>query len=139
MQKKYEILDHTADIGLKIYGKNLKQLFQNAALGLFSLISETSCIKSKKKFNINLKAPNIEELLVSWLRELLYIYDAKRMLLCDFKIDKISGGQLEASVSGEPLDIKKHILHMEVKAVTYHQLRVRKTPSGFKAQVIFDV
>jgi len=139
MMKKYEILDHTADIGLKIYGRDLKRLFENAAAGLFSLISETGCVKPKKEFKVKIKAPDIEELLVSWLRELLYRYDTKKILFCDFKIQKISKNSLEAVCKGEKLDIKKHTLKMEVKAITYCQLKIKKTAQGFKAQVIFDI
>ena len=139
MRKKYETLDHTADIGLKIYGKNLRQLFENAAAGLFSLLSDIDSVAPRKEYKVKIKAPDKEELLVSWLRELLYKAVGKNILLRRFKINKIDETSLEAVCLGEPFDMKKHTLRSEVKAVTYYQLKIRKTAAGFKAQVIFDV
>ncbi|MEW5758727.1 MAG: archease [Candidatus Omnitrophota bacterium] len=139
IMKKYEFIEHTADFGLRVYGKNLTDLFINAAVGLFDNIAELRRVKSTKRIIIELKASNLEELFISWLRELLYQFSAKEIILKDFKIKKISDTKLEAEAFGEELDLGKHRLNKEIKAVTYHELSVKKINSGYQAQVIFDI
>lgn len=139
ISKKYEIINHTADIGIKVYGKDLKELFANAAFGMFEIIARLENVKTKKLVKLNLKAPNIEELLVSWLRELLYQYNAKEILFKEFTIEQLSENQIEAKAQGERFDPQKHELKTEVKAVTYHELKVEQAKDGWQAEVIFDV
>jgi SHS2 domain-containing protein len=137
--KKYELIEHTADFGLKVYGKNLAELFRNAAVALFENIGELRRVKSTKKIIIELKALNLDELFIGWLREMLYQFNGKEILLKDFKIKKISDTEISAEVFGEELDLGKHRLNKEIKAVTYHELSVKKTNFGYEAQVIFDI
>jgi SHS2 domain-containing protein len=137
--KKYEIINHTADIGIKAYGKDLKHLFENAAFGLFNIISDTRKVSPKEPFGLELKAPNTEELLVSWLRELLFHFSTKDFIFCKFDIVKITPTSLAATCMGEKLDRQKHELKAEVKAVTYHDLKIEKIKKGFQASIIFDI
>jgi len=137
--KRYEIIDHTADIGLRAYGKDLKQLFANAACGMFGILADLKNVQAKEPLQIKLKAPNIEELFLSWLGELLYQYNSKGIIFKEFLIDELNERSILAEARGEKLDLKRHRLKMEIKAVTYHELKVQKVKDAWQAEVIFDV
>ena len=137
--KTYELIDHTADVGIKAYGKTLGEAFENAARGMFDIITDKSKIESIGQFDINLKAPDLEQLLVDWLSELLYLHSSQNLVFGFFKIDLDEKNKtLSAKVFGEKLDISKHKIGAEIKAVTYHMLEVRnKQPHH--VQVLFDI
>ena len=138
--RRYEVIDHTADIGIKAYGKNLKELFRNAAFGMFDLMVGLKGVGVGKKVAIKLKAPDKEELLVYWLSELLYYFAGpSKILLKDFMIKKLEEKSIEAEVSGEQLDLSRHQIKMEIKGVTYHQLKIERRNSRWQCRVIFDV
>ena len=137
--KRYEIIDHTADIGLRAYGKDLKQLFTNAACGMFGILADLKNVRPKESLEIKLKAPNIEELFLSWLSELLYQHNSKGIIFKEFLIDKLDERSISAQARGERLDLKRHRLKTEIKAATYHELKVQKVKDIWQAEVIFDV
>lgn len=137
--KKYEIIDHTADIGLRAKGEDLKQLFINAALGMFNIMADLKNVQNKKTLEINLEAPNIEELFLSWLSELLYHYNSKRIVCREFVIRELEQNKISALAKGQILDAKKHNLKTEIKAVTFHELKVEKIDDIWQGEVIFDV
>jgi SHS2 domain-containing protein len=137
--KTYELIDHTADVGIKAYGKTLSEAFENAAKGMFDIITDNSEIESIGQYNIELEAPDLEQLLVDWLSELLYLNSAKNQVFGFFKIelDK-KNNKLTAKIFGEKFDLSKHKIGAEIKAVTYHILEVRnKRP--YHVQVLFDI
>ena len=134
----YEVIDHTADVALKIYGKDLKELFINAARGLFSFIVDINTVTSKDRIIIKLSADDVEELLVTWLNEFIFHFSAREFIPKEFNILKIDTTILEAEISGEWLDPKKHKILTEIKAATYHELKVSKIEQGWQARVIFD-
>lgn len=139
--KNYELLEHTADIGIRVKGSDLKELFKNVALAMFDIIAEkkspVAIRKPPVKITIKQKAENLEELFINWLNELLSISATKELIFCDFKITKLTENNLEATVSGIP--IENYRINTEVKAATYHELKIAKTESGWEAEVIFDV
>jgi SHS2 domain-containing protein len=137
--KRYEAINHTADMGIKVYGSTKKALFKNAAEGMFDLIVDKKNILQKKKIELNIKAPDIEELFVSWLRELLYQYSAKGMVFKKITILNFSDTRMLAEACGEKMNLKRHIFKNDLKAVTYHGFDIKKTTAGWQAQVIFDV
>ena len=137
--KTYELIDHTADVGLKAYGKTLSEAFENAAKGMFDIITDSSEIESIGQYNIGLDAPDLEQLLVDWLSELLFLNSAKNLVFGFFKIDiDEKNKQLTAKVFGEKFDLSKHKIGAEIKAVTYHILEVKKK-KPFHVQVLFDI
>jgi SHS2 domain-containing protein len=136
--KRYEVIEHTADIGLRIYGKDLKELFINAAMGLFSLITDLSKVRLTKSISVNITEENKEELLVSWLNELLFQFSAHNFLAKQFKINKISDNSVLADIRGQTIDLTKHKTLTEIKAATYHDLEIIETGKSFEAKVIFD-
>jgi len=137
--EKYELIDHTADIGVKVRGKSVGELFENAAYAMFDLIADLNRIKKREVLEVEIKGEKMDELLADWLRELLYKFNGERHLLKDFKIEEIGQKGLKARVSGEKLDLSRHSLKMEIKAVTYHGLEIKRTSEGWQAQVIFDI
>jgi SHS2 domain-containing protein len=137
--KPYELIEHTADIGIKVKGKDLKSLFINFARAMFDIIAEKSHpeIKQTKKLILKLKADKIDELLVLWLNELLSLSAVKELIFSEYEIIKLEENYLEAQVSGE--DAAAYKINTEIKAATYHELEVKETNSGWQARLIFDV
>lgn len=136
--KKFEPFEHTADVGLKIYGKDLKDLFINAAIGLFSFITDLKKVKPRTKIKISLKEENQEELLIRWLNELIFQFSAHNFIPKEFKIDKITDKDILVQAYGEKVDLSKHKILSEIKAATYHELEIKKTAKVLQAKVIFD-
>ena len=138
MEKDFEIINHTADVGIIAYGANMSQTFANAARALFSLITELDNVEEVLHRDIELVAPDQESLLVAWLNELIYLFDTENVLFKRFEITKLNNTQLKARSYGEKVDSSKHKLKTGVKAATYHMLKVDKA-NVCKAQVLFDI
>jgi len=139
MKKKYEFINHTADVGIKVWGESLESLFENAAYSMFDILTELDKVKAKKSLGVEIEGKRTDELLADWLRNLLYKFNGDGYLLREFNIEEISNKGLKAKVRGEKLNLSRHSLKTEIKAVTYHGLEVKKTGQGWEAQVIFDV
>ena len=139
IMKTYELIDHTADVAIKAYGKTLSEAFENAAKGMFDIITNNSNIENIGQYNIELEADNLEQLLVDWLSELLFLNSANNLVFGFFKVDlDEKKGRLSAKVFGEKFDISKHKIGTEIKAVTYHILEV-KNSKPYHVQVLFDI
>ena len=136
---QYKLLDHTADIGIIAFGRDLPEAFGNAAYAMFDILTDMDRIEEADKSNLRVSASNTEELLVTWLDELLYRYETERFICKRFVINDMDDRSLSATVFGEKVDPARHEIKLEIKSVTYHQLRVEKTDDGWTAQVIFDV
>lgn len=138
--KSFEILDHPADIGIKVYGKNLEELFINAALGTTSLIADVNLLSAIIKKEINIKGQNIEELFTKWLDEIIYLFDAEGFLIKNVLVETCHGMSLRATISGEKYNKDKHEIKLYLKSVTYHQLEIKQTVNkSWEARVFFDV
>jgi len=138
MQKSFEIVDHTADVGIIAYGADMSQAFANAARALFSLITELDNVEEVIYRDIELTAQDEESLLVEWLNELIYLFDAENILFNRFDITRLNNTRLKARSYGEKVDSSKHKLKTGVKAATYHMLKIDKG-DGCKVQVLFDI
>jgi len=138
MEKEFEIVNHTADVGIIAYGADMNGAFANAAKALFSLITELDDVEEVVHRDIELTAPDQESLLVEWLNELIYLFDAENMLFKRFDITQLSQTHLKARSYGHEVDSSKHKLKMGVKAATYHMLKIEKS-NGCKVQVLFDI
>lgn len=138
--KPFEILEHTAEIGVKAYGKDFAELFYNMTLGMFSLIVPLEEIQPVQTLSVTAQASDRERLLVAFLKELLYRFDVEGFLVCSVAVETLTDTQIQAKVTGETLDRHRHSVDKEVKAVTYCDLQVRHEPSGtWTAQVYFDI
>jgi len=137
--KTYELIDHTADIVIKAYGKILSEAFENAAKAMFDIITDKSNIESVGQYNIELEAPDLEQLFIDFLSELLYLNSAKNLVFGFFKVNlDEKKNKITAIVCGEKFDLSKHKIGVEIKAVTYHMLEV-KNKKPFHVQVLFDI
>lgn len=140
--KEFEILEHTADIGIAAYGKNKREVFINAAKGMFEIIAgENKTLKENFCDKIKLEADNLEGLLFAWLNELLYIGETRLVILNKFQIKQLSDFQIEAEVGGAKINPPSVKIEKEIKAVTYHRLEIIKDEKNglWRAQVIFDI
>ena len=140
--KEFEILEHTADIGIAAYGKTKREVFINAAKGMFEIIAgETKNLKENFYDKIKLEADNLEGLLFAWLNELLYIGETRLVILNKFQIKELSDFQIKAEVRGAKINPPSIKIKKEIKAVTYHRLEIKKVEESglWRAQVIFDI
>lgn len=136
--KKFDIIDHTADVGIVAYGAELREAFANAAYAMFTLIADLEDVKEDVCRQIEVQAEDEENLLASWLNELLYLFDVEGIIFKRFKVTALSETSLKAEGYGELVDPKRHSLKAGVKAATYHMLRIAKD-DGYSVRVIFDV
>lgn len=135
----YELFEHTADLGLRVVAPDLATLFRDAAEGLFSMIvEEVPDVPGQQERRLSVEGARLDHLLFDWLNELLYVFESKRLLLRQFELSLHDGG-LEARALGQPLDFERHRLLHEVKAITYHRLKVERTGEGWLAEVIVDI
>jgi len=138
MEKEFEIINHTADIGIKAYGGDMSQAFANAAKAMFSLITELDDVEEVEYRDIELTAPDQESLLVEWLNELIYLFDVENIIFKRFDITQLTDTHLKARSYGHKVDSSKHKLKMGIKAATYHMLQINKN-DGVSVQVLFDI
>lgn len=139
----FKILSHTADIALEVQAANLEALFTEAARGWKEIVLEDSQTRPAETRSVRLSSPEREDLLVQWLGELNYFLTVQRWVFHQteqFALHEAAGEwALEAKVSGEPLDSQRHYIYCDIKAVTYHQLKIQPTGEGWKVRMVFDI
>ncbi len=135
----YEVIEHTADVGLVARGGDLAELFANAGLGMLSLMVDLEGVQPKNERRIEVRARDREGLLVRWLTELLYFLDAEEMVFRRLEIEELSDTHLRARAVGERIDRERHRLHFGVKAVTRHMLEIAPENGGYRATILFDI
>ena len=133
---KYQLLEHTADICIEAYGKDINEIFENSAYALFDQIVDVGTVRKKGTETITLRARSQESLLVDYLSELIFISSTMRLLFCNFSV-RVNGLELSSTVMGEKIDRRRHVLKDDVKAVTYHMLELN-IERGY-ARFIIDV
>jgi SHS2 domain-containing protein len=137
-QKNYVMIDDlTSDVMFEVQGKNLRELFENAADAMASVICKAELVKAKKKIDLEISAENEEKLLFSWLQRIIALVDTEEMFFSKFQITEIDERHMKATVCGEGVTPGKGLT--VVKAVTYYGLSLKKTDSGWKARVALDV
>lgn len=141
--KGIQVLDISGDIGIKATGKSLEEAFINAALGMYSLITNIEEIEGSKTIDITIDSDSLEGLLVSYLNELIFHFDTYGFIGKKIKV-KIEARKndyfnLVSSITGEEFDPARHEKKLLVKAATYHKIKVEKTGDVWEATVIFDI
>lgn len=137
MEKDFEILEHTADVGIIAYGEDLKEAFANAAKGMFSLITSLEDIEVTESREIEIHSTDRDSLLVDWLNELIYIFDVDNIVFSKFSIYRFKNKSLTAVVSGDKTNHLQHEIKTGIKAATYHLLKIENNPC--MVQVLFDI
>jgi SHS2 domain-containing protein len=133
--RRYEEVEHTADIAIRVWGQSLGELFANAAYGMASQLTEIEDVELTMQTEIELEAQDVEMLLVDWLSELLYLGEREDVAFVAFDISEVTPHKLRAVARGGP--IVQHQGH--IKAVTFSELDVRETEQGYETIIVFDV
>jgi SHS2 domain-containing protein len=139
LKPPFEIIEHPSDLGIEARGATMAEAFQNAALGLMSVIAGSSKIESCEERLISILALDRENLLVRWLTEILYLYDAEKFLTAGAKFDMMNNTTLRATILGQQFDASNHELRIDVKAITYHKLMVNKIDDSWIVRVVVDI
>jgi SHS2 domain-containing protein len=135
----FEILEHTADIGFRAWGRTREEMFENAALALESVAVELDNIEPKLAYPVAAAGEDDESLLVNWLSEVLFYLDGRRVAMRRFRVKKLTSGQVVGQAWGEPRDPERHQSKLVVKGVTYHQLKISRGERGWCAEVYLDI
>ncbi|MGR3178808.1 MAG: archease [Candidatus Anammoxibacter sp.] len=149
MGKNYELIDHTADLGILVYGNDLNQLFANAANALSDIITDKPKVEEVEPKEIIVTGIDLEQLMINWLQEVLYNYDVYSFLFTRFDVHEIITSKheessptsltIKATGFGETFDHERHVILTEVKAATYHQIEVKESGGKWQARIIFDL
>jgi len=136
---QFEVIDHTGDIGIRLRAPGLVELFKRAALAMFDIICPAGRDYGSEKRTLSVAAADTEELLVNWLSELNFLFQTEGFLLVEIPYMTIEANELRARIVGEFMDRRRHEIHADIKAVTFHAIEVGKSDRGWYAQVIFDI
>jgi SHS2 domain-containing protein len=134
-----DYIDHTGDAGILLRAENLRQLFERAAWGMFSVLTNVAEIRLVEETHIQVEANDLPALMLAWLSELNYRHVTEHRLFGKFEVSVISDQMVFAEVSGETINPDRHTIFTEIKAVTFHGLRLEKSDNGWEAQIIFDL
>lgn len=136
--KKFEFIDHTADLGIRGFGLTFLEALENVARGMFSKICDLEKVDTKVSLPIRVQDVSLEDVVVRFLNQLIYFYDAEGFLCKDYALTQEGEVLITGKVLGEYIDREKHILYSEIKAATYHHLKVQQNKYWI-VQVIFDM
>jgi SHS2 domain-containing protein len=135
----YRYLEHTADAGLSATGRSLAEVFASAAEGLAALLCDPETINPSSSIDVEASAPELESLMVEWLSEINYRFEVDRFAFRSFEVTEVSETQVKGTGHGERIDPSRHVIGAQVKAITYHQLEVKRTGDGWSARIIVDI
>ena len=139
MTERFEILEHTADVGIRAFGSTRAELFENAALAVQSLALDPAAIEEKAAYALTATGEDPESLLINWLNEVVYYLDGKRIAMSRFAVSVTDSTAVEGQAWGEPRDPQRHPAQLVIKAATYHQLSIREDNGRWTAEVYLDV
>jgi SHS2 domain-containing protein len=135
----YEIIDHTADLGIVVKGGSIKELFVNAANAMTDLMVKADISGKGAKRRLIVEGEDLADLMVRWLSEILYLFNGEHILVMAIELGSMGSTRLQSKLNVLSLNKGRHEILREIKAVTYHQIAVEKTPDGWEARVIFDI
>jgi protein archease len=138
-QKKYRITKHQTELAVRITGNSQADLFANSALALFDVMTDPTAIEIKERISLEVEGNDRDDLMVNWMRELLYLFQGSGYLLKEFKISQVKDTIVKAEVCGEKIDPDRHEIKQEIAAVAFHKSRMEKTGNQWIAQVIFEL
>ena len=142
MRNKRKAINGASCLETVIFGKNLKELFENAAFEIYSLIAKPDSESKKKPIKITVTANNTEDLLMAYLKELMHYYLVRKILLCSVNVMSLTKNKVHAKLTGEELGRHHHIIN-DIKSVKYGAangaVKIAKTRTGYKTQITFDV
>jgi SHS2 domain-containing protein len=138
--RDYEFLEHTADLGIRVFGRDVAELFRNAARALADLHTDVAAVETRERRRVEARGVDPPDLLRHWLTELHYLYETERLLLPEAAIVELTDERVVAECRGERFDPARHEARGEIKAVTAHGLEIWEEADGsLVAEVIFDL
>jgi len=137
--EKFEVVDISGDAGIRAYGETLEDVFTNAAIGMYSLVTDLEGIGEIKEIVVTAESRSLEGLLVSWLNELIFHFDTYGFMGREIRVETLQNNRIVAKISGEDFDPERHERRLLIKAATYHQLSMEKKEGHWVANVIFDI
>lgn len=135
--RRYRLIEHTADIGLVAYGNTLKEAYENAGIGLFSILTDLKKLREAESRTIELNENDADSLLFEWMNSLIFLFEVDKLLFKRFDIIGLDESHLKAICHGEKYNPSRHTLNTGIKSATYHMLKVDKDKN--RVQVIFDI
>ena len=135
----YELLDHTADLCIRVTGESFGELLRNASLAMMDQITDRDGVNTSVREIIEVTGDTKEEILVRLLSEILYLHETSRLVFKDIRLEMSNETRVAAELSGEKYDSSKHELVNDIKAVTYHGLKVERVNDRFTADIVFDI
>lgn len=136
----YRLLEHTGDLGFVVRAASLERLFEAAARALFDCILDVRTVRAAERVPVTVRdAVDRDDLLVRFLSELLFLHDARDWVFRGAVVESIEGGSVTARAVGERFDPARHAIERQVKAVTYHDLRVAEDRDGWSGRVVLDL
>ena len=139
-QKKYRTTKHQSELAVKVVGASQADLFANSAYTLFDvMVADLDKVDCKDHIPLEIEGTDRDDLMVNWMRELLYLYQGSGYLLKDFQIREVKDTIVKAEVAGEKIDPDRHEIKQEIAAIAFHKSRMDKTGNQWTAQVIFEV
>ena len=136
---RYTIVEHTADLGIRVRGASLRDLFENAGHALTHLMVQGPFPKETSPVRISLESLDLEDLMVRWLGEILYLFAGDHLIVSSIHLISLGPHRLEADLETSPFDPDRHKIQQEIKAVTYHQVRIAQEEDRWEATVLFDL
>jgi len=135
----YQLLDHTADIGIRLQAHDLKTLYAQAALAMFDLICDPACLSVAGHGEVSVAGYDPPDLMIEWLSELLYQWTGRQRLVCCIQVASLTTTRIAAGLGWDRFDPARHALKHEIKAVTYHRAGVERVAGGWRTCIFFDV
>jgi SHS2 domain-containing protein len=136
---RFQILDHTGDLMVRLWGDDPADLLRSAGVALFSVIAGGAPIRPRIARRVAVRGADLEEILVGWMNRLLLLHAVERLLLSRFEPGLPAAGEVRATVRGEVFDASRHVLLREVKGATYHNVRVEPDGARLTARVVLDL
>ncbi|HEU4344174.1 MAG TPA: archease [Candidatus Binatia bacterium] len=138
-EKRYRVTTRQSELAVKVFGNSQANLFVNSAFALFDVMTDIGKVEVKDRLPLEVEGVDRDDLLVNWMRELLYLYQGSGYLLKEFRIQEVKNTAVKAEVCGEKIDPDRHEIRKEIAAVAYHQSRMQQTGEQWTAQVIFEL
>jgi SHS2 domain-containing protein len=132
-------VDHTADECIEVHAGSAAELFERLAAGLMLVVADPASIEPRQNWLVELEATDQEELLVRWLSELNFLHQCEHLVFAEFMVTTLTETELRAEVRGEPIDLARHEILAEVKAVTFHHLLLVHADGEWRGRVLFDM
>jgi SHS2 domain-containing protein len=137
--KRYRVTAHQSELAVKVFGSSQVELFQNSGWALFDVTTDIDKIDCKDSVPLEVEGTDRDDLLVNWVRELLYLYQGSGYLLREFRISELGDKSVKAEACGEKVDPDRHEIKKEVVAIAYDKTRMAKTGDQWTAQLIFEI